>query len=119
MPPPHSRRRPPDPQGTLLRLIYAGKPGIRDLGLGRGLAAKAPSSSDQGYRMFFVRVLPVAPNKFRPPSKVGIGGPGLTNVGLDLQSNTDRYLASEFVMSLLPLLPLDSWARRCLSTRRT
>lgn len=25
----------------------------------------------QGYRMFFLRVLPVAPNKFRPPSMVG------------------------------------------------
>ena len=32
---------------------------------------EAEVAAKQGFRMFFIRVLPVAPNKFRPPSKVG------------------------------------------------
>ncbi|GAX74019.1 hypothetical protein CEUSTIGMA_g1469.t1 [Chlamydomonas eustigma] len=61
----------------LLRLIYAAELGSLDgslsdqQGKSRGLAKAALAKSKEGYRMFFVRVLPVAPNKFRPPSKVG------------------------------------------------
>lgn len=69
-------------ESALLRLIYAAELG-KVVGAAGGTAllsvakdakasqSKRPVVSDEGFRMFFVRVLPVAPNKFRPPSKVG------------------------------------------------
>ena len=67
-------------ESALLRLIYAAELGkivgaaggatlLRKAG-GQGLSKKPAVVSDEGFRMFFVRVLPVAPNKFRPPSRV-------------------------------------------------
>ncbi|KAG2439375.1 hypothetical protein HXX76_004732 [Chlamydomonas incerta] len=56
----------------ILSLIYSAqvsaKPGQRG-GAGGRLLTDAEARS--AYKMFFLRVLPVAPNKFRPPSKVG------------------------------------------------
>jgi len=71
-------------EAALLRLIYAAELGKVIGGTGRadllragettdkpGREASDSKCSNEGYRMFFVRVLPVAPNKFRPPSKIG------------------------------------------------
>lgn len=68
-------------ESPLLRLIYAaelgkvigGSGGAELLSVGKTIILPEGNkqSSDEGYRMFFVRVLPVAPNKFRPPSKIG------------------------------------------------
>lgn len=44
--------------------------GAQDPAAVRALAS-AGADGVNGYKMFFIRVLPVAPNKFRPPSKVG------------------------------------------------
>ncbi len=38
---------------------------------GGGSRLLAEAEAKSAYKMFFLRVLPVAPNKFRPPSKVG------------------------------------------------
>ena len=65
-------------EAALLRIIYVAELGKIIGGAGGAELLKAgkkkdtvKSSSNEGYRMFFVRVLPVAPNKFRPPSKIG------------------------------------------------
>lgn len=70
-------------EGKILGLIYAAEEAGAGLDIApRAAAALAASKPDaqggalspsdpEGYRMFFVRVLPVIPNKFRPPSKVG------------------------------------------------
>lgn len=56
----------------ILSLIYSAqvsaKPGQRG-GAGGRLLNEAEARA--AYKMFFLRCLPVAPNKFRPPSKVG------------------------------------------------
>ena len=57
-------------ESALLHLIYAAELGT-PLSGGVGAAKGVTSQANECYHMFFVRVLPVAPNKFRPPSKVG------------------------------------------------
>lgn len=64
-------------EAHLLNLVYSAEMAAVTLkqGAQAGLSKAAVGSSRapdyEGYRMFFVRTLLVAPNKFRPPSRVG------------------------------------------------
>ncbi|GFR43873.1 hypothetical protein Agub_g5002 [Astrephomene gubernaculifera] len=59
-----------DREWPILSLIYsaqvAAKPGQK-----HGARLMTETEARSAYRMFFLRAIPVAPNKFRPPSKVG------------------------------------------------
>ncbi|PNH12767.1 DNA-directed RNA polymerase I subunit rpa1 [Tetrabaena socialis] len=57
----------------ILSLIYSAQvaPKVGGPGGGGGTRLLSKADAQEAYRMFFLRVLPVAPNKFRPPSKVG------------------------------------------------
>ncbi|KAG1672823.1 hypothetical protein FOA52_004627 [Chlamydomonas sp. UWO 241] len=65
-------------EAALLTHLYAAEVGSLDMrrasgACGRSVVAVSMPKGDeaQGYHMFFLRTLPIAPNKFRPPSKVG------------------------------------------------
>jgi hypothetical protein len=56
--------------------LYTGKEGLEGgspvwNGLSVQWNKEVAARAIHGYRMFFIHVLPVAPNKFRPPSVVG------------------------------------------------
>ena len=57
-------------EAPLLRLLYASASPLLQPQGARHLAPLSPPPC-AGHHMFFLRVLPVSPNRFRPPSKIG------------------------------------------------
>lgn len=55
----------------LLSLIYSTQVLAQQHPRGLGTRLLGEEEAKEAYRMFFLRVILVAPNKFRPPSKVG------------------------------------------------